>query len=58
VLLEKHHIATPKLAASRRANRLQIGLTFGSEAERATVAHGLGAYREPQGLSKISGMAG
>jgi hypothetical protein len=57
LLLEKHQIATPKLTASRRANRLQIALTFGSEAERATVAHGLGADRTPQVLSKVSGMA-
>jgi hypothetical protein len=58
LLLEKHHIATPKLSASRRANRLHLALTFGSEAERATVAHGLGAYRAPQGPRKVAGMAG
>jgi DNA-binding transcriptional LysR family regulator len=52
LLLEKHRIATPKLTVSRRANRLQIAFTFGSEADRAMVAHGLGADWAPQSLGK------
>jgi hypothetical protein len=48
LLLEKHQISTPKLTSSGRADRLQIALTFGSEAERATVAVGLGAHRAPK----------
>jgi hypothetical protein len=41
LLLEKHQISTPKVTSRRRTDRLQIRLTFGSEAERATVARGL-----------------
>jgi hypothetical protein len=36
--LEKHQVATPKVITIRQANRLEIALTFESEAERATVA--------------------
>jgi hypothetical protein len=58
LLLEKHQIVTPKLTASRRAGRLQIAFAFGSEAERATVAHGLGAVPAPKRLRKVAGMVG
>jgi hypothetical protein len=39
--IEKRQISTPKLISRWQTNRLQISLTFSSEAECATVARGL-----------------
>jgi hypothetical protein len=56
LIIEKHQIATPKLASNWQSDQLDIVLTFGSEAERAAVELQIRGYAR-KNISGVGFMA-
>jgi hypothetical protein len=44
IVIEKHHIGSPRLTSRRQADQVEIALTFEAEADRTIVARELRAH--------------